>query len=167
MPAKDMNIEARFYPIGDIENFIYYRPSVDVCLEGPKEGATLGDTIEIPEGFTIIDIGIRDITTQEFKLLKIPNSVHKIEYRAFLNVTIESIILGKGIHELNRYAFENCNIERVYYAGNEEDWDRISKEENNGLDGVKVYFYSIRDPEENDKYWHYDDNNNPLVWVEE
>lgn len=32
------------------------------------------------------------------------------------------------------------------------------------LEGNNLYFYSESEPAEKDKYWHFDNNNQPVVW---
>lgn len=89
----------------------------------------------------------------------------------FLPKTLESI----HNNSLNSYR-DIEQVVNVYYKGSKEDWEKVdiikeSWDETN-IDNHKIklygnskfYYYSEEKPSENGVYWHYDENNNPVVW---
>ncbi len=92
-----------------------------------------------------------------------------------------TIILPKTIVKMSEYAFwiniANKNI-NYFYKGTLSDWNNIqiidskyaihyirdNDVELEFLEGNNLYFYSEIEPVEKGKYWHFDENNQPIVW---
>ena len=76
----------------------------------------------------------------------------------------KDLILPSYITKINQWAFRDCdNLTSVYYQGTESDWNNILFKKDNGLSGIKKYYYSEEEPTENGDYWHYD-NNEIVIW---
>ena len=84
-----------------------------------------------------------------------------------LNITIDSVgdssvpvIINKNVVSFDELS--SNSIQTAYYKGTAEEWEDIT---NNGAVQT-VYYYSSNQPESNvGSYWHYDENNNPVVWT--
>ena len=83
---------------------------------------------------------------------------------AFNNLGVRGIIIGKNITEIEENAFTSCtNLTSIYYKGSEAEWNNIIK--NNAFNNnVNVYFLSETRPNENNKYWHYNENDEIELW---
>ena len=73
-------------------------------------------------------------------------------------------------------AFHNCSsLTNVYYCGTEAEWEEIAIDDSNSeLISATRYYYSEEEPALNDdqtaydgNYWHYDEEENPVVWKKE
>ena len=66
---------------------------------------------------------------------------------------------------LNKGAFEDCSgLEKVYFKGSEEEWDKISiSAHNEELNNAARYYYSETKPTESGNYWHYV-NGEVVIW---
>jgi hypothetical protein len=67
------------------------------------------------------------------------------------------------------YAFYNCrSLLYVYYKGTANEWDSISIENRNTAltDAIRYYYVANQSdvPNDNGKYWHYDENGEIAVW---
>lgn len=58
--------------------------------------------------------------------LIIPDSVTRIEDRAFYCGNLNSVYIPKGVTYIDATAFEDTGLSTVYYAGSEEDWKNIA-----------------------------------------
>lgn len=131
--------------------------------------------------------------------LVIPNTVTSISSCAFSNCTnitrvtfeessqctsigsqafyfcssLTSLIIGNGITTIGSSAFYGCrNLANIYYAGAEEDWNKISiGYDNYSLTSATRYYYSETEPALNadgtaydGNYWHYD-NGEVIIWT--
>ena len=92
-----------------------------------------------------------------------------------------TIILPKTIVKMSEYAFwfhmENKNV-NYFYKGTLSDWNNIQIIDSKNaihyirdndvelefLEGNNLYFYSEIEPAEKGKYWHFNNNNQPIVW---
>ena len=85
-----------------------------------------------------------------------------------------TIILPKTLRtiyedSLNSYK-GNIEIVNIFYKGTKEDWEKVEivNSDNHELYinclESNFYYYSEEKPSENGVYWHYDENNNPVVW---
>lgn len=92
-------------------------------------------------------------------------SVHSLGINgAFNNTTITSVTLPSTIISLN--AFAGCtSLEKIYYMGTQEQWIGWTAPSSN----VDIYCYSETKPTgldylNNNKTWHYNDNNQETIW---
>ena len=96
------------------------------------------------------------------KSITIPNSVTMIGEGAFSFLDLSSIIIPNSVTEIGYMAFYECEIERAFYAGSEDEWYSIMVgSENDGL--YNRYYYSEEKPTESGIYWHYVDGV-PTIW---
>ena len=106
-------------------------------------------------------------------VLEIPDEVTSISEKAFGKCgEISAIVIGENLSTVGSYAFSGCdNLKTVYYKGTVGGWSGISFGiYNDALEDADVYYYSESDPFADGsvtegKYWHYDDNGAPAVWI--
>ena len=103
-------------------------------------------------------------------------SIKKIGNGVFWQTTFENtkIILPKTLESIHSEALNSFNSKKqlanVFYKGSKEDWEKVEIIDNRthelklGGENSKFYYYSEEKPSENGVYWHYDENNNPVVW---
>ena len=99
--------------------------------------------------------------------ITIPNSVTSIGRYAFYQCSnLTSITIPNSVTSIGQYAFYNCsNLTSVYYKGNSSQWSSISIDSNNTpLTNATIYYYSETEPTESGKYWHYNENNEIVIW---
>ena len=94
------------------------------------------------------------------------------------NPAIVTMILPNTIKEMNSKALvasgthngENSSIKlNVYYKGSKEEFSQIKfiggeKLEFNDNDSTTIYYYSSEKIEDGNNYWHYDSNNEIVIW---
>ena len=144
------------------------------------------------ESVTIED-GVKQIrkgafsNCEELKNITLPDSIVYIDFEAFYGYrNLEKIIIGNqlewilsdtftaaSIDELvvpvsvtyvQSRAFMQCGIRKLYYCGNENDWENIEIESgNNSFVDAPRYYYSETEPSAEGNYWHYVDGV-PTVW---
>lgn len=72
---------------------------------------------------------------------------------------LSEIILPSSIKEIKKDAFMLCDKNaKIFYKGTKEEFMRLNTDIN-----ADVYFYSEIKPNDDNKYWHYE-NNEPLIW---
>ncbi len=87
--------------------------------------------------------------------------------RDFLSVGITNLVIGKDITAIGSENFgEDSNLQRVYYEGTEQEWDKInqSASRNSKLLAAQKYFYSDTKPTVSGNYWHYNANGSIEIW---
>lgn len=157
------------------------------------EGCNNLETISIPDSVTsigwkafyecnslksiTIPDGIRFVGYQMFygcsslEWASLPDSVEGIGQFAFRGCSgLQSIIIPSGVTEIDFAAFLYCDaLTTIYYGGTEEGWSAIEIEGNNNcLNGVRKYYFSQTEPEEDGYFWHYDtDGVTPVSWGKE
>lgn len=97
--------------------------------------------------------------------IEISESVVKIGHCAFEHMnSLERIIISKSVKELGSMVFHSGYYD-VYYAGTQEDFEKINIIENSGYSwdsefyGTLYYYSEIEKP----GCWHYV-NNQPAIW---
>lgn len=88
---------------------------------------------------------------------------------AFLNCSnLKTVLIGSGINTIQDGAFNSCkSITAVYYHGSADAWKNIgviSPSNNSYIYKATKYYYSETQPSGSEKYWHYDENGDPVVW---
>ena len=123
--------------------------------------------IEIPESVTYIG----DFAFQQCHGLtdiKIPKNVQYIGECAFTGCYgLTSAVIGSGVTGIGAGAFDLCEkLERVYYGGTAEEWAEVSidPDYNDPLLAAEIYHYSETQPTGEGRYWHYDENGEPVAW---
>lgn len=141
------------------------------------------------EGSSLTEIGYGTFwNCTSLAAITIPDSVTNIGTNAFREcANLRTVILGNGVKTIDNSAFRRCyslkelvlpatltnigkqafynsNIEAIYWGGTQDQWNRVSKgEDNEVLTGVKKYFYSETAPTTRGDYWHYVDGK-PVAW---
>ena len=98
----------------------------------------------------------------------IPNYVTTIFTYAFQYCSeLKEIVIPKSVIEIEECAFFECNsLVRVYYAGTEDDWNKIAVDYYDyspELFNATRYYYSETQPTTEGNFWHYVDGV-PTVW---
>ena len=67
---------------------------------------------------------------------------------------------------LNKGAFEDCSgLEKVYFKGSAEEWDKISiSSHNEKLNNAARYYYSETKPTKSGNFWHYGKDGEIAEW---
>lgn len=124
-----------------------------------------GGDIVIPEGvsdlmfssFTVDSItsinvpgSIKEITSHVFSDLinlhtvYINEGVEEIGFATFYNCEkLEKVFIPKSLNKINDISFGNCvSLNEIYYAGSEEEWHAIEKEEEwkQGVNNINIIF---------------------------
>lgn len=123
--------------------------------------------IDIPDSVTQIGEDVFRNCGSLFKIT-IPGSISCIEYGAFSNCerlsqviiqdgtssisdcafdgcsSLSSIIIPKSVTRIETFAFDSCNaLDNIYYAGSEEEWDKISVSAgNDALESATIHYNS-------------------------
>lgn len=155
MPARDLILEASYHPIGDLDKFDFEVYGSEAFLTATKEDAVFGDNVVIPEGVISISNVVTLNDDDNHKMLVLPDSLRTLRNYAFSNISVDFLVIGKGLSRIDKDVFKDSEIHMICFTGTEEEWNSIVKDENATLAGVKVYFYSENEPEEKNKYWHY------------
>ena len=100
----------------------------------------------------------------------IPDGVTAIAERTFDNCrALTSVVIPDSVTSVGGYAFYNCgSLLYVYYKGTANEWDSISIENRNTAltDAIRYYYVANQSdvPNDNGKYWHYNENGEIAVW---
>ncbi len=144
--------------------------------------------VNIPDSVTAIGMyAFRDC--ERLKSVTIPDSVRTLEDSVFLSCeALESISIGNGVTEIGGWLCSSCpklttavigsavkvidyeafgrdKLQKVYYKGTQQQWDKIDILVEDGfntsnsylIETVPKYFYSETQPEDEGNYWHYVD----------
>ena len=124
------------------------------------------ESVKIPASVTTIGACVFKGCTNMRELV-IEKNVEEVGNSAFDNCTsLEHIlILCQDVSFVN--AFDDCNaVEKVFYIGTAQEW--INKNGNLFNSAVMCYYRETSEgltPEYNGRYWHFDGNGNPVVWI--
>ncbi len=151
------------------------------------EKVTIGSGLKnIPEGAfiycgsylntVIISDGVETIGENAFaycydlEYLSIADSVKSIGKNAFMEcASLTTVVMGEGLLEIGEGAFvRNDSLKTVYYKGTSDSWSKINiADKNSSIRSSAVkYYYSEDKPDNEGKYWHYDENGNAVIWSE-
>ena len=154
-------IYCKVYPFGiDTEPNYYYKDDI-VCgyhcikLDGAIYGIKDGEATLLRMTVNVSDFEI--LSTIEYN--GVNYSVTAIGKQAFMGCSsLAQIIIPATIANIGDYAFSSCsNLNTVYYAGSEAEWNAISSGYgNNNLYSATLYYYSESFPISNGNYWYYD-----------
>ena len=126
-------------------------------------------SIVIPDSVTYIGIGAFNYCTSLASVI-IGDDVITIGDKAFqMCENLTDLVIGGSVATIGDSAFDGCDIlTKVYYKGTAEEWNNLSKSissiNNTNLTTATIYFYSESKPTTTGNYWHYDENDNPVVW---
>lgn len=114
--------------------------------------------ITIPDNIKVI----KSYAFNYSKLTKVvlPNNIERVENYAFnRSSNLKSIIIPTSIKYFGSFLTGySCDY---YYLGTQEQWNKITFSSTT----YGYYIYSETPPTVSYKYWHYDENNNPVIWV--
>ena len=92
--------------------------------------------------------------------ISLSDSITSIGSLAFTGCSgLISIIMPNSITKIGYDAFALCaNLSKVYYVGNQDDWNNITIDSGNScLTNAAIYYYSETEPTDSGNYWHYVD----------
>lgn len=174
--VTDVNVPAYYYFTSDESNFDYvmlkYQANITKVgndLSGNFYSTTL-EKVTIPEGITCI--GDHAFYCEKLSSIALPQSLKEIGNCAFVGTSsLEQIILPKNV--TLKYAVFGAHHEnlKIYFEGNTISslgWD---PEWSFGIEGSlsdHFFLYSETKPTgtstSDNGYWHYDANNQPVIW---
>ena len=134
--------------------------------EASFQSCTLLEKIKLGEGMTSIPF-MAFFECTSLKTIAIPEGVTTIEENAFEGCSsLVTVVLPASLESVEDSGFAYCSsLKTVFYKGTEEQLDAIEiSDSNEALTNAKVYFYSETEPTEDGLWWHYDNNNSPVIW---
>ena len=93
----------------------------------------------------------------------------RIEDKAFAMCAItENLVIPEFVTSLGNGAFENVNLNKVYYDGSRVAYAKLkaNSSANDNFFNADTYFYSANKPSSGTNYWRYDSEGNPEIWKE-
>lgn len=91
----------------------------------------------------------------------------KIETGAFADCTgLENLVIPEFVTSLGNGAFENVNLNKVYYDGSRAAYAKLkaNSSANDNFFNADTYFYSANKPFSGTNYWRYDSDGTPEIW---
>ena len=148
------------------------------------------DELRFPSGLK--EIGIYNFgSTLLVKRIYFPASIESIGYQSFWNLTelyqvvfeegsqieeISECVFGAAGYDDTLYVVIPKSVTYIYsnamydedekacylYYGTATEWESVTNE--NDPTTYEVYYYSETEPEDEGNYWHFDENNDPVLW---
>ncbi len=136
----------------------------ELCESSFEECKTL-TSISLGEGLQSIPIRAFAKCTS-LKSIDIPSGVSVISENAFDGCSsMLTAVLPSTLRSIENSAFLNTNIQTVFFGGTEEEFNSIEiAEKNEKITTATLYFYSKEKPADEGNYWHYNNNNIPILW---
>ena len=177
--ADVTEITGCYFDIGTAKNVtkeMYFGKGVLINLSGPGSAPSLKKLLNI-SNTTINMLGVsfpsaqleeitlnpdclilkqESISDQNLNYLDCSNVLF-FELNCFLHTDINTIVLGKNFIEPEVWGgsqFLNC-----FYEGSKEDYNN----NNYSISSEKLYYYSEKEPFDNDNYWHWV-KGKPVIW---
>lgn len=129
------------YPKNKPDTSFILSESVTSIVDGAFERCRNLTSIFLPEGVT--SIGKEAFNTCDaLTSIRLPDGVTTIgDYAFFGCEALTSITLPNSVERIGTYAFSGCGTpKRVYYNGNEADWDKIAKGESYSIARDEIVF---------------------------
>lgn len=95
------------------------------------------------------------------------SNITRIETGAFANCTgLENLVIPEFVTSLGNGAFENVNLNKVYYDGSRVAYAKLkaNSSANDNFFNADTYFYSANKPFSGTNYWRYDSEGDPEIW---
>jgi len=95
----------------------------------------------------------------------LPKTITKIGDRSFYHCSLnqnDGIVIGTNTEFFGSNAFLESGLSRVYFEGDETQWNSIPRKEDKGLAQAAVYFLREDQPQEAGRFWHYVDGAPPF-----
>lgn len=111
-------------------------------------------------------IGLSKITF-ESREKQAPVTSLRIEDKAFAKCsTTENLVIPEFVTSLGNGAFENVNLNKVYYDGSRVAYAKLktNSSANDNFFNADTYFYSAYKPFSGTNYWRYDSEGDPEIW---
>ncbi len=120
----------------------------------------------------VVPNGVTEIGTDAFygcrkvKSVLLEDSVTTVGRWAFAYcVNVKNIVVSGGVKNIADYAFYGYTPEKVYYKGEEDEWEKIVIDNSNkNLIEAARYYYSETMPAQSGKFWHYNNKNEVEEW---
>lgn len=169
LPKTLINYEQYSFFNTEVDN-IYFNGTIEDWLNAkiiyPKQSILRNFT-----NFYLLDEnGDIEFNGNTYGIIKdviVPSTVKTINTGIFYNQkTIETVLISTNTLYIDYYAFYECdNLNKIYYCGTMGQWNQIKiYDGNDNFTEATVYYYSETTPTTSGNYWHYDSNNNPVIW---
>ena len=77
--------------------------------------------------------------------------------------SITEIVIPKSVIDIDVDLISYSSVSKIYYKGNQAEWEKIDHVNNLLLDSAQLYFFSATQPTEAGNFWHYVDGE-PMAW---
>ncbi|MCR5113941.1 MAG: helix-turn-helix domain-containing protein [Acholeplasmatales bacterium] len=147
---------------------------------------TLPDSVEVVEDFAFGLYQVRVDAIPSYNIDYVDfGSVKEIgaDVLSLVFLSDTTIVLPNTLEKISKYAFYTSYsfVEYIYYEGTKEDWANVevdggyfepeeTKQKLYAVDDSSVdskaymYYYSETEPTEKNVYWHYGEDNKPVIW---
>lgn len=134
------------------------------------------ENVDIPDGLKklqlIMSDSIEEIGANAFaqcsglRRCDLPTEIKTIGANAFGSAIFDYIIIPNTVESIGSNAFGACsNMKYVFYLGTPDEWNNITIDSgNDGFKNVKRFYYSETKPTTEGNYWHFDNNESPVIW---
>lgn len=163
LPSKFESIGNRaFYKCVNL-NTINFPETIKKIGESSFRGCSKLDNIIIPPKKIDIGQGVFMECTG-LTNVKLLNGISILPGNMFFDCyNIKKIYIPNSIQKIEAGAFNYRGLQKVYYQGNNEEWDKIdiynNDNNNNTLINATKFYYSEEKPQIEGNYWHYINGN--------
>ncbi len=156
--------ESAFAEISEVQ--LIFQGTITSIAESSFENCLTLTQISLGEG-------IKEIPYRAFfgcsalKTINIPNGTEKIKENAFEDCkSMITLVLPSTLTSVENGAFKDCDaLKTVFFGGTKAQFDAITVADGNTeFKNAAVSFYSEEKPTAEGSFWHYDKNNNPILW---
>ena len=98
--------------------------------------------------------------------LVLEEGISSIGVFSFINCgNLDYVYLPNSLENIANRAFENYGyLTSFYYYGSQDEFSLIDCKWDYEYEFNVIYYYLETTPQEEGNYWHYDENNNPVIW---
>ena len=156
------SVPGNFRNCSHIEEIILPKKIQSLGERSNFEGLTNLISIEFPEGLS--DFGWYMFEGAGLKNIKFPSSATYLDNFTRTLPYLEYVIVPVSLRYVLGQTFDCTVGYKTFYLGTQNDWDYISISEEASSFKANVYFYSETQPTEEGKWWHYDSDEEPVIW---